>query len=178
MSERLAPGIALPAYAFVPRRFPHPHSDPRGHGFGQDLPEAQIPDPERWADSLHYLVGLDLFNHGYYWEAHEAWESLWHICGRRGPLATFFKALIQWAVVGVKAREQCPEGVLVHAKRAKELLEEVAAIGDDAWMGFSLRELIVKADEIIADPPISHESGAAVEIVFPFELWPLASRAP
>jgi Domain of unknown function (DUF309) len=20
--------------------------------------------------------GLDLFNHGYYWEAHEAWESL------------------------------------------------------------------------------------------------------
>ncbi|TGQ49534.1 DUF309 domain-containing protein, partial [Mesorhizobium sp. M1C.F.Ca.ET.210.01.1.1] len=22
--------------------------------------------------------GIDLFNHGYYWEAHEAWEPLWH----------------------------------------------------------------------------------------------------
>ncbi|MER9007639.1 DUF309 domain-containing protein [Mesorhizobium sp. M0862] len=21
--------------------------------------------------------GIDLFNHGYYWEAHEAWEPLW-----------------------------------------------------------------------------------------------------
>ena len=174
MSERLAPGIALPAYAFVPRRFPHPHSDPHGHRFGHDFPAAHVPDPERWADSLHYLVGLDLFNHGYYWEAHEAWESLWNACGRRGALATFFKALIQWAVVGVKAREPCPEGVLTHARRAKELLEKTAAIGVDAWMGFSLRELIAKADEIIAAPPVACELDAAVEVVFRFALLPRA----
>jgi uncharacterized protein len=23
--------------------------------------------------------GLDVFNHGYYWEAHEAWEGLWQV---------------------------------------------------------------------------------------------------
>ena len=106
---RLVPQFALPAYAFVPRRFPHPHSDPLGHRFGRDLPAAQVPDLEHWADSLHYLVGVDLFNHGYYWEAHEAWESVWNACGRRGPMATFLKAMIQWAVVGVKAREQCAD---------------------------------------------------------------------
>jgi uncharacterized protein len=170
---RLVPGLVMPAYSFVPRRFPHPHADPAGHRFGHDLPEASVPDPERWADSLHYLIGLDLFNHGYYWEAHEAWESLWIVCGRRGPLATFFKALIQWAVVGVKAREPCPEGVLTHSKRAKELLEETAAtVGVDRWMGFSLSEMIVNAERIIAEPPVSRTPESAVEVVFPFVLLP------
>jgi hypothetical protein len=175
MSERprLAPGIALPAYAFVPGRFPHPFADPLGHRFGLDLPEAQVPDPKRWVDSLHYLLGVDLFNHGYYWEAHEAWESLWHVCGRYGAMATFFKALIQWAVVGVKAREQCPEGAFKHARRAKELFEESAqALDVDSWMGLSLRELIANAERVIADPPTSRDSAAAVEIVFPFVLSP------
>lgn len=176
MSERprLAPGIALPAYAFVPRRLPHPFADPLGHRFGHDLPEAQVPDPERWAESLHYLVGIDLFNHGYYWEAHEAWESLWHVCGRRGVMATFVKALIQWAVAGVKAREQCAEGVAKHARRAKELFEETAcALHGDHWMGLSLRELIANAELVLAVPPTSRAPGVTVEIVFPFVLSPV-----
>jgi uncharacterized protein len=172
---RLVPGLALPAYSFVPRRFPHPHSDPGGHRFGHDLPEASVPDPERWAESLHYLVGIDLFNHGYYWEAHEAWESLWNACGRRGPLATFFKALIQWAVVGVKAREQCAEGVVTHSKRAKELLEETAAmVNGDRWLGLSLGALIANAQRVVGEPPVSHLPESAVEIVFPFSLNPQA----
>ncbi len=33
-----------------------------------------------------FLWGLDLFNHGYYWEAHEAWEGLWQVADRDGPL--------------------------------------------------------------------------------------------
>jgi uncharacterized protein len=167
---RLAPGIPLPPYAFVPGRWPHPFSNPAGHRFGHDLPDTQVPDPEHWADSLHYLVGLDLFNHGYYWEAHEAWESLWHACGRRGPSATYFKALIQLAVAGVKAREQRPDGVLKHARRAKELFAEIDA---EHWMGLSLRELMAHAEEIIADPPTSRDPAAGVEIVFAFVLWPV-----
>ena len=168
---RLLPGIALPAYSFVPGRFPHPHSDPLGHRFGRDLADAHV--PEHWADSPHYLLGLDLFNHGYYWEAHEAWESLWHACGRRGSLATFLKALIQWAVVGVKAREACAAGVLAHSLRAKELFEETAdATEGGHCLGLSLRELIERAEQTIADPPVSREPAAALEIVFPFILWP------
>ena len=171
MTERLAPGIPLPAYSYVPGRFPHPRADPAGHRFGAELPAALVPDPARWADSLPYVLGIDLFNHGYFWEAHECWESLWHACGRRGPLATFFKALIQLAVVGVKAREGRPEGVSAHARRARDLFAEVAQ-ETAALMGLRLSELIAHADQILASPPTGKHLAASVEVVFPFELVP------
>jgi hypothetical protein len=157
----------FPPYAFVPGRSPHPHADAAGHHFGANLAPATLPDPVRPLDSLHYLLGIDLFNHGYYWEAHEMWESLWHICGRRGALATFFKGLIQLAVVGVKVREGKLEGVLSHARRARELFAE---LGEEYCMGMRLSELIRRADELVAAPPTMRDPAAAVEVVFGFKL--------
>ncbi len=61
------------------------------------------PDPEEWRACRNYLYGIDLFNHGFYWEAHEAWEGLWVACGRRGPTATYLQAL-NLAAAGFKAR--------------------------------------------------------------------------
>ena len=46
------------------------------------------------------LYGIDLFNHGFYWEAHEAWEGLWIACARRGPTATYLQAFITAAAAG------------------------------------------------------------------------------
>jgi predicted metal-dependent hydrolase len=40
--------------------------------------------------------GIDLFNGGRYWEAHEAWEEEW-MPDRRGPDSGFYKGLIQIA---------------------------------------------------------------------------------
>jgi predicted metal-dependent hydrolase len=40
--------------------------------------------------------GIDLFNSGQYWEAHEAWEAEW-MPDRKGPDAGFYKGLIQVA---------------------------------------------------------------------------------
>jgi uncharacterized protein len=40
--------------------------------------------------------GLELFNSGRYWEAHEAWEREW-TPDRKGPDAGFYKGLIQVA---------------------------------------------------------------------------------
>src|SRR3981081_2459548 len=40
--------------------------------------------------------GIDLFNSGRYWEAHEAWEEVW-MPDRKGPDASFYKGLIQIA---------------------------------------------------------------------------------
>jgi predicted metal-dependent hydrolase len=40
--------------------------------------------------------GIDLFNDGHYWEAHEAWEADW-MPDRRGSDSGFFKGLIQVA---------------------------------------------------------------------------------
>jgi predicted metal-dependent hydrolase len=120
---RLAPELPLPPYAYVPGRFPHPISDPQGHQYGQKPAPVPAPDPRRWQDSTAYRYGLDLFNHGYYWEAHEQWEGLWHACGRRGPMASFLQGLIKLAAAGVKVREGKPAGVVSLARGAAEKLQ-------------------------------------------------------
>jgi len=68
-------------------------------------------DPANWQASAEYLRGIELFNHGYYWESHEVWESLWHAAGRTGPIADFLKGLIALAAAGVKVREGKAAGV-------------------------------------------------------------------
>jgi predicted metal-dependent hydrolase len=40
------------------------------------------------------LRGIELFNTGLYWEAHEVWEEEW-TPERRGPDSGFYKGLIQ-----------------------------------------------------------------------------------
>src|SRR5207245_6627760 len=65
---RLVPDYPFPPYAFVPGRFPHPISDPRGHSYGIKPLPCEPPDPDRWNECRPCLVGIDLFNHGYYWE--------------------------------------------------------------------------------------------------------------
>jgi len=149
--DRLTPQIPFPAYAFVPRQNPHPTRDPEGHSHGR--PE-QKPDPLRpdnWQSSTDYLYGIDLFNHGYFWEAHEAWEGLWHANGRRGPIADFLKSLIKLAAAGVKAREGNPNGVQRAATRAAELFENLRATNaaaDETCLGFSFESLITLAKNL------------------------------
>jgi len=109
---------------------PHPRSDKRGHSYGRDEPPltfAVLGDP---AASEPFRYGLDLFNYGYYWEAHEAWEPLW-LAARREPaaqpLAMLVKALIKLAAAGVKLREGNAAGAQRHARRARELTEQAGA---------------------------------------------------
>jgi predicted metal-dependent hydrolase len=40
--------------------------------------------------------GIDLFNNGHYWDAHEVWEREW-FPDRKGPDSGFYKGLIQVA---------------------------------------------------------------------------------
>ena len=68
-----------------------------------------------------HFWAADLFNNGYYWEAHEAWEGLWHAYRRSGAKADFVKGLIKLSAAGVKAREGNASGVSRHARRAVEL---------------------------------------------------------
>ena len=131
---RYVPDEPFPSYAFVPRQFPPPTRDPAGHGFRRAPERPAPPDPNRWSVCRPYLYGIDLFNYGYYWEAHEVWESLWHACGRTGLTADFLRALIRLAAAGVKAREGTRAGVERHAAAAKTLFQEVAAnLGGDNY---------------------------------------------
>ena len=171
---RFAPDQPLPPYSYVPRRFPHPVSDPQGHSFGADPPPAELLDPDRWQICRAYLYGVDLFNHGYYWEAHEAWEGLWLACGRTGPTGWFLKGLIKLAAAGVKARELTPRGMQSHARRAAELFQQTAHelnAEDLRFMGLRLTELIRFAGEIAnRTTTVAASHQRSVEVVFNFVL--------
>lgn len=152
---RYASNRPLPPYAYVPGKFPHPTSDPAGHMFGQEEDAAQPITRADWPASGPYLFAIDLFNHGYYWEAHESWELLWQAAGRRGLAADFLKALIKLAAAGVKAREGRPEGIRRHALRADELLLATHAelpAGTTHFLGLSLHELRELAQQLAASP--------------------------
>jgi predicted metal-dependent hydrolase len=172
----LVPDLPLPAYTFIPGRTPHPIRDPAGHMHGQQVQPPEPLDPARWRENRAYLHGIDLFNSGYYWEAHEAWEGLWHRAGRRGPVAEFLKGLIKLAAAGVKVREGIPRGVAAHAAGAAEHFQQTAEVfgGTEAsFAGLRLEELLRLAAEAgHLAPGVAAEADNGVRVVFPFPLRP------
>ena len=133
---RYALAESLPPYSYVPGHdLPHPVNDPRGHlhASRESAPEHEPPiTAATLADNARWLYALDLFNAGFYWEAHEAWEGFWHALGRTTPEAKFIQGLIHLAAACVKVREGKPTGVIRHAQRARELLGDLksASPGD------------------------------------------------
>lgn len=175
---RYAPDIPLPPYAYVPGgRFPHPVRDPAGHMHSRCVELPVSLDAGNWQSCREYLYGIDLFNHGYYWEAHEAWEGLWHACGRSGTIGNVLQGLIKLAAAGVKAREANTNGVRRHARRAAELFRNALyELGGEetSYMGLRIGDLVQRAEDLANRPPVSDGdcSLPAVEIVFPFTLRP------
>jgi len=128
-APRYAPERVFPAYTYVPNQgLPHPLRDEAGHSFGRA--EELAPDADDSARRSVWLWGVDLFNHQYYWEAHEAWEGVWISLGKRGPEADFIKAMIKLAAAGVKAKEGKAIGVTRHATRSAELFAGAQPMGN------------------------------------------------
>jgi len=173
---RLCPGQRLPPYGYVPGKFPHPIRDDRGHSFGHVAPSCPAIDDANWQSCQPYLWGFDLFNHGFYWEAHETWEAVWHACGRTGAKGDLIKGLIKLAAAGVKAREGLSEGVRRHLLRAAELFQNVeqAIQPKLSLLGMSpiplahrARDLAGKSEELV------NTSDEPVLVVMPMELCPV-----
>ncbi len=172
MSSR--PGDPFPPYSYVPGGpWPHPTRSEAGHSFGR-TPEPAAPiEAGRWAQSPLYLRGIELFNAGYYWEAHETWEPLWHVHGRRGATAALLQALIKLAAAGVKIRERKPEGARTHATRAALLLEQSRQHSGNDQLGLDLGQCIAHCREIVRNVPVDpRERDAPVSRVFDFVLEP------
>ncbi len=88
----------LPRTGFVPgvsRRVDRP-TDP--------MPRPAVVDFDALAEDDDFRHGLDLFNHGFPWEAHEAWEPLWFAAPRDRPERELLQGLIHAAAAAVKAK--------------------------------------------------------------------------
>ena len=130
--------IPLPAYRYRPGASPHPVTHPDGHMYPhreEEPSEAVFHLPRDWRNCREYLYGVDLFNAGFYWEAHESWESAWKIIGRTSRAGQFLQGLIQVAAALVKHREGNERGVEKLMERADQNLNEV---GPEPYMGIDL----------------------------------------
>ena len=135
---RYAPRRPFPPYAFLPGRDPHPTRDPLGHSHGVDEPSPSRIEPGRWRESEPYLFGVDLYNHGFLWEAHESWEGLWHVSKPDRIQALFLQGLIQCAAAWLKIPMGQPQGVQRLSALALEKLELVERASGGAYMGLDL----------------------------------------
>ncbi|WP_083531254.1 DUF309 domain-containing protein [Pararhizobium antarcticum] len=120
--RRLLPQRRFPDYAYLPGRLPHPVRHPAGHSY-----QLHVVRPTADLDSEEFTWGCELFNHGYYWEAHEAWEGIWQVADRGSQLRSLLKALILLSAAGVKIREGKRTPAMRHAGRAAGLLRGLSA---------------------------------------------------
>lgn len=119
MSERLCPHITLPPTAYVPGQNTHPKNSFDGlwsklDQFGAD----------NWQEATPYLLGFDLYHAGYYWEAHEAWEEVWHLCKKKSPFGPLVQSLIFLTASRLKLRMGQEEQASRMAGRALELIND------------------------------------------------------
>lgn len=171
---RLLPAAEIPRYTHVPGSgTPHPYRDPRGHSYNKRPGMPKALQEDRWAENRSYLVGLDFFNLGFYWEAHDEWERLWRVSGADTPVGKFLKGLVKLAAAGIKVREESIHGVRRHAASAGEVFADVAAESDvESFCGLDFTKLQFAADRAAQlSYPKDLEAGRPLR-VFPFLLIP------
>lgn len=138
---RYLPARALPARAYVPGRSPGPRPAAQPDLGAAALPGSMDDVPGDWRQHPVYLWGLDLYNHGYPWEAHEAWEALWTRAPRGSVVRDMLQALIQCAAAVVHARAGRAAGQARLAGRALGRLAEVRARAGSRCLGVDIDAL-------------------------------------
>lgn len=133
----------FPPYRFVPTLNPHPCADPRGHSYeppGTPPHRPPLPPPEEWARCETFLYGADLYNHAYWWEAHETWESIWQSSDKASPQGRFLQALIQVSAAHLKRHLGSTEGTKRLLERSRVHFDFVQPRVPPCYMGLVLRE--------------------------------------
>ncbi len=93
-------------------------------------------------DSLVLRYALDLYNHGYFWEAHVYFEALWNAHNRVGSAADFFKGMIKLSAAGVKLRLNQKTLAFEHFQRAMDLFKRIQSDEGDMFLGFNLVKIV------------------------------------
>lgn len=138
---RYLPDRALPRRAYLPGRDPHPT-----RSRSQALEELDLSSEcERIGGALDeaYLWGAELYNHGFFWEAHEAWEALWSHAQKGSDRRAFFQGLIQCAAACLKRELGDIPAARRLALRAIAHLERVKTGPSHEYMGLAVERFCV-----------------------------------
>lgn len=172
-APRLLPDTPLPDYTFTTGcGLPHPYRDPRGHSHARKNRTPKPLEAPRWAENRPFLMAVDYFNFGYYWESHDGWDRLGRVAVPESLVARFLRGLVKMAAAGLKVREGSVHGVRRHAAAAGEIFADVAAeCGTESYCGLPLTSLQYSADRA-AQLNYKHEIPVGKPIrVFPFALF-------
>ncbi len=157
-STRYAPTRAFPRYAYLPGRDPHPTRSPDGHSYAPEPGPASVYLPAaEWRANEEYLFGIDLYNHGYLWEAHEAWEGLWHKAKQDSSQAEHLQGLIQCAAASLKVRMEQPRGLEKLAVQGLARLERVVDREGPHYMGLDLPAFVAAFRAFASSSPEDDE---------------------
>ncbi|HMI90298.1 MAG TPA: DUF309 domain-containing protein [Polyangiales bacterium] len=150
-APRYRPLRALPAYAYVPGRSERPAVD-----LEPAASEADYLPAERWAEHGEYLWGADLYNAGFFWEAHEAWEGAWRAAEHDLVQHAYLQGLIQCAAACLKGVLADTDSARRIAARALDRLEGIQMLPTQAardYMGLDLARFCAAFRSFIARDP-------------------------
>lgn len=134
---------SLPEYRHLPFQNPHPFLDEDGHSYGEKLSPPDSFSTEDWQHCEDYLYSIDLFNHGFWWEAHERLKYMSMAAGRESETGQFVQGLIQIAAALLKHFMQEDEGAATLAELGIGNLQGVA----DVYLGIDVAILIVQMQD-------------------------------
>ena len=154
---RYCPQRPFPPYRHIPGITPHPIRDPLGHSYepveetsGPDASDVPLP-PEMWRENEEYLYGVDLYNFAYWWEAHEAWEGLWHQA--EDTYRLFLQGLIQVSAAHIKYHSRMLRPLRTLSTAGREKLRQVvdeSSCTHGVYMGVDLFEFLEDASAFFA----------------------------
>ena len=154
---RYCPQRPFPPYRHIPGVTPHPIRNPLGHSY-EPVEENSVHGssdtllpPEMWRENEDYLYGVDLYNFAYWWEAHEAWEGLWHQA--EDTYRLFLQGLIQISAAHIKYHSRMLRPLRSLFLAGRDKLRQVAYESYDTrgvYMGLGLLEFLENAASFFA----------------------------
>jgi len=133
---------ALPSYRHLPFQNAHPFLDKGGHSCGEKLSPPDSFDLSNWQDSTEFLYCIDLFNYGFWWEAHERLKFISIAAGRESETGQFVQGLIQVAASLLKHFMFEERGAVTLAKQGLENISKVSG----TYLGINVSTLIAQVN--------------------------------
>lgn len=127
----------LPSQPHVPGKSERPTVSP---AFDAAAAAPAYTVDQMWPENVTYLYGIDLYQSGFFWEAHEVWEPVWLRSAGNSRERLLVQGLIQLSNACLKIAMERPDAAARLLAIARDKVSE-AAVGGPAIMGIALTPL-------------------------------------
>lgn len=103
-----------------------------------------------WREVPAFRYGIELYAHGYFWEAHEVWESVWLATAPNSRERHLMAALIQLTNACLKLVMQQHRAAARLLQETTDRLLDCGSETDGLLMGFDIKSLARKVTEFVA----------------------------